>query len=305
MKKRPKLSLCMIVKNEEAYLHDCLQSVQGVVDEIIVVDTGSGDRTPEIARKFGANVYQFEWCDDFAAARNACLQHASGDWILQLDADERLAPGSKRELRRWLNNTSKMCVNVLIDSPKPQHKKGHISRAHRLFRNVPGIRYSGRIHEQISPSVAALNGKEGFSNIMLLHLGYAKDEAEMAEKSKRNYELLRKQVQDEPDNAYWHFTLAQNLILSKRYDEANEHLQQALTLGGLPKDIRCSIFNNLAEVFMHKGEPEQAVKFAEQDRLLAASHRPGREKTTCHARSFSGGVRRPGSAVPQPRSQAG
>lgn len=267
----PKLSLCMIVKNEEAFLPDCLKSVQGVVDEIIVVDTGSEDRTPEIARQFGAKVYHFDWCDDFAAARNACLQYASGDWILQLDADERLDPASKPEVRRWLNNTSKMCVNVLIDSPKAQHKKGHISRAHRLFRNVPGIRYSGRIHEQISPSVAALNGKEGFSNIMLHHLGYAKSEAEMAGKSRRNYELLCKQVQEEPDNAYWHFTLAQNLILNKRYDEASDHLQQALTLGGLPKDIRCSIFNNLAEVFMHKGEHAQAVKFAQQALAIAGA----------------------------------
>src|SRR3990172_4878546 len=112
-----------------------------------------------------------------------------------------------------------MCVNVVIDSPNTEYEKGHISRAHRLFRNVPGLRYSGRIHEQISPSVSALKGEEGFSNIRLLHLGYAKSSAEMQEKSRRNRTLLKKQIEDEPDNPYWHFTFAQNLILAKDYEQ--------------------------------------------------------------------------------------
>lgn len=246
-------------------MHGCLQSVLEVMDEIIVVDTGSTDRTVEIAREHGARVFEYVWNDDFSAARNESLEHATGDWIFQIDADERLDPDSKGEFRKWLNDRSNLCVNVLIDSPKAGgHKKGHISRAHRLFRNLPGIRYSGRIHEQLSPSVMALNGREGFSNILLHHLGYAKEEAEMIEKSQRNYRLLTKQIDDEPENPYWHFTLAQNLILSRRYDEARTHLHQALALGNLPKDIRCSIHNNLAEIHLRAGEHEQAVRFAEQ-----------------------------------------
>ncbi|MCH8018826.1 glycosyltransferase family 2 protein, partial [candidate division KSB1 bacterium] len=88
--KKPSLSLCMIVKNEEEYLQECLESIEDVVDEIIVVDTGSTDRTVEIARQFDAEVHHIPWNDDFAAARNESIKHASGDWILQLDADERL-----------------------------------------------------------------------------------------------------------------------------------------------------------------------------------------------------------------------
>ncbi len=87
----PTLSLCMIVKNEEAFLEQCLLSVQGLVDEIVIVDTGSTDRTKEIALKYTAKVYDFQWCDDFAAARNESLKYATGDWILVLDADESLA----------------------------------------------------------------------------------------------------------------------------------------------------------------------------------------------------------------------
>ncbi|MFQ5675226.1 MAG: glycosyltransferase [bacterium] len=261
---KPKLSLCMIVKDEEEYLEECLESVHDVVDEIIVVDTGSEDKTVEIARKFRAEVYQIPWRDDFASARNECIKHANGDWILQLDADERLDPESKEELRKWIRNKSKMCASVIIDSPKEQQNKGHISRAHRLFRNVPGIRYSGRIHEQISPSIAELQGEEGFSNIKVVHLGYAKDEKAMQSKSDRNYQLLKKQISEEPTNAYWHFTFAQNLILRKEYEQALASLQTALRLGGLPKDIRCSIYNNLAEVKMALGRYPEAIQFAEK-----------------------------------------
>ena len=195
---RPSLSLCMIVKNEEDYLKACLESVEGVVDEIIVVDTGSTDETVAIAEQFDAEVHHIPWNDDFAEARNESIKHASGDWIFQLDADERLDPESKKELRDWLEDNSKMYASVLIDSPKEENKKGHISRAHRLFRNLPGIEYSGRIHEQISPSASKLKGEEGFSNIKVLHLGYDKDEGEMQEKSERNFELLKRQIAQPP-----------------------------------------------------------------------------------------------------------
>ena len=89
------ISLCMIVKNEGHNLHRCLQSVQGFVNQIIVVDTGSEDNTVEIARSYGAEVHFFEWCDDFAAARNHSLSFATGDWILVLDADEKLVIGDR------------------------------------------------------------------------------------------------------------------------------------------------------------------------------------------------------------------
>lgn len=96
-----RISLCMIVKDEEELLPHCLASVQGAVDEMIVVDTGSSDRSPEIARQHGAVVVPFEWCDDFAAARNAGLEQASGDWILFLDADEVLDRAAREQIRSW------------------------------------------------------------------------------------------------------------------------------------------------------------------------------------------------------------
>lgn len=254
----------MIVKNEEEYLFDCLKSVEDVVDEVIVVDTGSDDSTLEIAKKFNAKIYHSPWQDDFSAARNESLKHATHEWILQLDADERLCVESKPELKKRLKDKKYMCVNVVIDSPKADQKKGHISRAHRLFRNVPGLKYSGRIHEQVSPAVSALKGKEGFSTIKLIHLGYAKDEDAMAAKSLRNSKLLQQQISEEPDNAYWRFSYAQNLVLNREYDEAEEHLKKAIELGGLPKDILCSIYNNFAEINTKKGDYLNAIEQAQQ-----------------------------------------
>lgn len=92
--KRQSLSLCMIVRNEEQNLSECLDSVKNVVDEIIVIDTGSTDETVGIAESYGAQVEHFPWCDDFSKARNESIKYASGDWILWLDADERLLPES-------------------------------------------------------------------------------------------------------------------------------------------------------------------------------------------------------------------
>ena len=268
---KPTVSLTMIVKDEEVYLHDCLESVRDIVDEIVIVDTGSTDKTVEIAQRFGARIFHCAWHDDFAAARNECLKHATGDWIFQIDADERLPQESKAEIRKWLRNRSVTCVSVIIDSPKAEQKKGHISRAHRLFRNLPGVKYTGRIHEQISPSVVALGGREGQSAIHLVHLGYDKSEAEMRAKSERNYRLLKKQVEEEPENAYARFTFAQNLILNRKDEAAQAHLRRALELGGLPKDIICSIHNNLAELHMRKGAYEQAVSSAERALAITKS----------------------------------
>ena len=103
--RKPRLSVCMIVKNEERFLGQCLASVKDIADELIVIDTGSTDRTVEIAREHGAQVGNFEWCNDFAAARNASIAPATGDWILFLDADEELSPTEKAELPRLLSQT--------------------------------------------------------------------------------------------------------------------------------------------------------------------------------------------------------
>ena len=148
-----KLSVCLIVKNEEQFLAQCLKSVRSLARQIVVVDTGSTDRTVEIAKEFGAEIYSFAWCEDFSAARNAALEHATGDWILMLDADEELPTAQHEKIRADMKKSDVIAYRLpLLNSGKEPRK----SFVPRLFRNAPGVYYSGRIHEQVFPSLMAL-----------------------------------------------------------------------------------------------------------------------------------------------------
>jgi len=109
-----KLSAAMIVRDEEHHLEACLRSIQDLVDEIVLVDTGSEDQSVAIARRFGARVFEFAWCDDFAAARNHGLERCRGDWILYIDADERARPYPRTDLEPALSNPDNIGCSVLL-----------------------------------------------------------------------------------------------------------------------------------------------------------------------------------------------
>lgn len=252
----------MIVCDEAHQLADCFDSVRGVVDEIVVVDTGSEDDTVATARKLGARVYHFPWCDDFAAARNESLRHARGDWVLCLDADERLLASSREEVRRCVTQTGLTYFSVLIESPGPEGRPGHLNRVHRLFRRVPEARFTGRVHEQIAPSLSGPAHRAGESSIRIRHTGYAQPAEEMARKRARNQRLLERQIVDDPGNFYWYFCLAQLHLQSGRDRVALASLKQALMRGPIPNDTLCAIWNNMAEIHLRLGEPEQAAAFA-------------------------------------------
>ena len=112
MGNRQRVSLCMIVRDEEKNLEACLAPVADLFDEIIIVDTGSQDGTIEIARRFTPHVHHFQWCDDFSAARNESLRHATGDWIFWLDADDRVGPSQVADLRRFVRATRRAAASV-------------------------------------------------------------------------------------------------------------------------------------------------------------------------------------------------
>ena len=189
----------MIVRDEEAFLPDCLQSIHAIVDEIVVVDTGSRDATKAVARRFGARVFDFAWRDDFAAPRNHAIDQATGDWILYIDADERLRPIDPAYLRGMLSDASK--VGYQLRFFPATGFTGYWE--YRLFRNDPRIRFDGPIHEGMLPGltkVAAAEGLEiGRLEATLDHVGYDGDQQR---KHRRNLPLLRAGLARDPDRAF-------------------------------------------------------------------------------------------------------
>src|SRR5262249_58698262 len=153
---RMRVSLCMIVKDEEANLPACLDSAVDLVDEVVVVDTGSADNTRAVAARYGARVVDFAWCDSFAAARNESLRHATGDWVLWLDADDRLDEANRLKLGSLLRSLPDEDAAYLLRSqtpPDPITGTVVLVDQAKLFRLRPDVRFEYRVHEQIVPAV--------------------------------------------------------------------------------------------------------------------------------------------------------
>lgn len=192
-----KLSLCMIARNEEAYLAEALKSAQDVADEIIVVDTGSSDRTVEIAREYGAKVFFMEWQNDFAAARNESLRHATGEWVLVMDADERIPEQFKDNLRALLIPTEQpLSYLIYIRNYLNEQDEGSVLGHYmvRLFRKTAESRFFGVIHEQLYPNWGEVTIPE--DSFHLNHYGYAKLEKKAQKIENRNLPLIQKALDE-------------------------------------------------------------------------------------------------------------
>ncbi|WP_405158123.1 glycosyltransferase [Paenibacillus sp. FSL H8-0283] len=220
-----RISLCMIVKDEEELLPHCLASVQGAVDEIIVVDTGSSDRSAEIAQQYGAVVVRVEWCEDFAAARNAGLERASGDWILFLDADEALDRVAREQIRSWTSVSGCDGLFLNIHNYTGTGQQGvTVNPVLRLFRNAPEHRFEGRIHEQIAAAICRRNPEAAFhvTDMVIHHYGYQTAIVERKDKVNRNVRLLQQAVEEEPDQPFHHYNLGVEYL---RVGEAERALE--------------------------------------------------------------------------------
>ncbi|NGO37873.1 glycosyltransferase [Limisphaera ngatamarikiensis] len=226
---RPRLSVGLIVRNEEAFLDRCLSSVRGVADQIVVVDTGSTDRTVEIARSHGAEVYEFAWCDDFSAARNAVLEHVRGDWVLMLDADEELTEEGRRELPAALTRAEVMAWRLpMVDVGREEEGVSYVPR---LFRNAPGLFYVGRVHEQVFSSVEVRRREWGLDcrigKVLLRHHGYRPEVIRDRNKIERNLRLLELAVQELPGEPHLLMNLGLELARLGREAEALERYREA------------------------------------------------------------------------------
>ena len=265
----PTLSVCMIVKNEEENLPRVLSSIQGLADEIIVVDTGSTDRTVEIARSFGAKVYFFEWCDDFSAARNESLRHATCDYIMWLDGDDEVPKPEHEIIKRDL--LLKRGNAFYLHLKNSMNGVEDISLQLRIFPNKKGIRFSGRVHEQIIRAVAMAGIKISISEATIIHHGYYSNE-EVLKKLNRNIKILREELEKDPDNNNTMFFIARTLRGLNKIDEANHYLDRLIEIGEKNEKIKFTDMYGMValekvSILCSKNEIKEAISFLEQMKM--------------------------------------
>lgn len=219
----PFLSLCMIVRNESEHLARCLMSAQNYVDELVVVDTGSQDDTVAIAQRFGATLYHFDWCDDFAAARNFSLEKVTGDWVLILDADETLVVETNT-LHQQLTASPPAVMGLVLTRTEITLLEGDLNGGFhlRLFRNDPRLRYVGRYHEQLRHQDGNPLTVVPFPALKILHYGNSNEQAVLQKTIARDIPLLEKMRQEQGLNFWLLDCLARNYIRTGQPDHAQE-----------------------------------------------------------------------------------
>jgi glycosyltransferase involved in cell wall biosynthesis len=230
-----RLSLCMIVKDEEDCIGRCLASVKDMVDEIIIVDTGSTDRTKEICHTFGAQVHDFVWNNSFAEARNDSLQRATGDWILWLDADEEVDPTDRHRLRDILDqDTHDVMLIHLINyyGEEVDPTKVFNMGQNRLFRNHKGFKFQNNIHEvlNIYDMLATTEQQErlGSIPIKVYHYGYLSPITTKKNKLKRNIDILKKELEKADFSPWVLYYLASEYYGAQQYEDAFEYINKAI-----------------------------------------------------------------------------
>jgi len=271
------LSLCMIVKNEARNLGRCLDSVEGLAGELIVVDTGSTDETPAIAAGRGAKVVPFDFTTvDFAAARNQAISRASGRWVLMLDADETLEPASRPLVEQFVALDENAGYYAERLNHGPEGGQSNVDYVVRLFPNRPDYRYRGRVHETIDAAILAGGGRLRQSGIRIDH-NFASDRDSRRAKNRWYIEILKEEIAADPRDTSRLDFLAAEYHQLEMFDEASEIAERIARLR--PLDARAHLFAGVYHL-LYKPDLAQARADFSQALLL----RPGYPE----AKSFLG-----------------
>lgn len=273
------LSLCMIAKDEEGFLQDCLENVKDIVDEMIIgIDSRSRDGTKDIAEKAGAKVFGFDWNDDFSAARNRTLERATSNWILVLDPDELLDDAGKTEIKKLINNKENCLKDVLgfkldqrtyipkegtepvktTDSSRiPEYFSGHeSSKLVRLFRNNTKIRFRNKVHELVEHSIRDAGGEILDTSVILHHFSHIK-KGTLEGKTDNYMDLMWKQLEKEPENPRYNRQVALAFLERGRKDLAHKYLARALKF----KPDYPGLLADMAKLHVEMGDRRKAIKF--------------------------------------------
>ena len=287
-----KLSLAMIVKNEADNLGRCLDSVKDLVDEMIIVDTGSTDNTIEIAKKYGAKVEKFVWTGNFSEARNISLRHCSGDWILVLDADEILNPAEHQLIKQAIQNTEAFGYRLSFFSYlnggsyfgfggvarqndlafEPTASFSHYIPGSKLvlFRNNNNPVFAGRIHEEITHWFDK-NGYKSLPLDAIIHHFGKINEAEELAKQPTYLELAKKDVAENPDDSFAHYNVLQSALALMEWSTVLESAQAYIRLKGAAPMY---VYLAGAQALIATGKPGEALAFIAPVEKLNAEFSP-------------------------------
>jgi len=262
------ISVCIIAKNEEKYIEQCLKSISRYGLEIVVADTASTDRTKEIAKKYTDKVFDFEWCSDFSKARNFCADTASNNRILAIDCDEKIQDLDTRQLaeliKQFPRHIGKITIKSLLRTDDNDYCTDEVMRLY----NKKEYQFVSPVHEQLRRIGAEDDGEPFFCfdvPIQLIHYGYALSKEEMAVKQQRNLELLYRMAEDEPKNAYVYFQIGQSQAIIGNHGEAVLAYEKALALDGdASKPYVELLLISLAKTYQNAGNAQKALSLMER-----------------------------------------
>ncbi|TYS63754.1 glycosyltransferase [Bacillus infantis] len=262
-----KISACLIAKNEEIYIERCIGSFASIIDEFILVDTGSTDNTVKVAETLGAKVYFYQWTDDFSAARNFALSKAKGDWIIFLDADEYFRIDDEKKLVKILNNIHDTKVEALSTTLVNYDEDNLIQQSTlpviRVFRRKQGLCFTGVIHENLRSENGQINLYDARNEITIFHTGYSPSEFERKAKVKRNLDLLFLELNKDPENSDICFYISESYMAIDN-KKALEFAQKVIKYNNSELGIYAKNYSNLIQCMFSEsytfGEVEEAIK---------------------------------------------
>lgn len=286
-----RLSLCMIVRDNEHTIRAALESIKPFVDELVVVDTGSTDATPDICRELGARLFHFEWCDDFSAARNESLKHARGEWIFWMDSDDEIPSECGRKLRGLVEGEHAADVlGYVMQVHCPGRNAHEVTMVDhvKLFRNRPDLRFEYRIHEQILQAIRRAGGDIRMTDIHVVHSGSDRTSEGRRRKLERDHRLLELDLQERPDDPFVLYNLGMTYDDEGKPEEAIRYLSRCLSVADPDASIVGKAYALLANSQQRTGRRDEAEvtcvrglqRFSDDPelrfRLAALQHASGR-----------------------------
>ena len=257
----------MIVRDNEGTIAECLQSISPWVDEMIVVDTGSTDATPEIAKSLGAKVYFFEWIDDFSAARNESLKYATGKWIFWMDSDDAISAKCGEMLRKLADarhdeNVLGFVIQVFCPCEDEYTVVDHV----KLIRNRDDIRFEGRIHEQVLMPIRRLGGQVLRTDIHVVHSGSDQSPEAKQKKTERDLRILRKDLDERPGHPFVFFNFAMTFAENGEYANALPWIERCLGASAPHESHVAKTFAYWANCLFQLGRLEESLAACQQGR---------------------------------------